>query len=213
MDADGPTTPDTTSGTAPGPVPGTGPGAFERGHRSAPVGLAMEVDVAAPPGAVWVLLCRVERWATWHPGIDVAVLRGDAPAPGVRLDWRADGMRIRSVVLEAREPVAAGPADPTNSIGASPPPGPGGSSVGRLEWTLRMMGATGAQRWTLTPRPDGGTSVRLEEWWTGITPRLLRRTLQRTLDVARAGWLERLRHRAERPPSTPGDPGKDVPAS
>ncbi|TVP46340.1 MAG: hypothetical protein EA350_07450 [Gemmatimonadales bacterium] len=167
------------------------PGAFERGHLAAPVAVALEVDVAAPPERVWNLLCRVERWAAWHPGIDVAILRGDAPAPGVKLDWRADGMRIRSVVLEAREPG-------------------GGTSPGRLEWTLRMMGATGAQRWSLLPLPDGGTSVRIEEWWTGITPRLLRRTLQRTLDVARAAWLERLRHRAERPPTTPGDSGKDT---
>jgi hypothetical protein len=179
------------------------PGAFERGLAGSPVAVALEVDVAAPPERVWHLLCRVERWTAWHPGIDVAVLRGEAPAPGVQLDWRADGMRIRSVVLEALEPGAAGPGALAD---------PGSTSAGRLEWTLRMMGATGAQRWTLLPLPDGGTSVRVEEWWTGITPRLLRRTLQRTLDVARAAWLERLRHRAERPPSTPGDSGKEVSA-
>ncbi|CAN5787532.1 hypothetical protein BH23GEM11_BH23GEM11_14180 [soil metagenome] len=175
-------------------------GAFERGHTAAAVAVALEVDVAAPPERIWQLLCAVDRWSAWHPGIDVAILRGDAPAPGVQLDWRADGMRIRSVILDAMEP---GNGDSTGLAG------PAGASVGRLEWSLRMMGATGALRWTLQPLPSGGTLVRIEEWWMGITPRLLRRTLQRTLDVARAGWLERLRHRAERPPSNPGASGKE----
>jgi len=138
-----------------------------------PVSVALEVDLAASPEEAWAALVRVERWPRWHPGVEVAVLRADAPAPGVRLDWRADGMRIRSVVLAAQAPV-------------------------HLEWTLRMMGGRGAQRWTLAPALRGGTTVRLEEWWTGLAPRLLRRTLQPTLDVARAAWLARLRDHLDR---------------
>lgn len=142
--------------------------AFDRALARAPVSVALEVDLPVPPERAWSTLVRVERWPLWHPGVEVAVLRADAPAPGVRLDWRVDGMRIRSMVLEA---------DPPR----------------RLEWSLRMLGGRGAQRWTLTSSPGGTTSVRLEEWWTGVAPHLLRRTLQRTLVVARTVWLERLR--------------------
>jgi uncharacterized protein YndB with AHSA1/START domain len=149
--------------------------AFDRAHARAPVSVALEVDLPVPPERAWATLVRVERWPLWHPGVEVAVLRADVPAPGVRLDWRADGMRIRSVVLQADSPR-------------------------RLEWSLRMLGGRGAQRWTLTPSPGGVTAVRLEEWWTGVAPVLLRRTLQRTLVVARTVWLERLRDHGVRQP-------------
>jgi uncharacterized protein YndB with AHSA1/START domain len=143
---------------------------FEREMAASPVRVALEVDVAAPPGDVWDALLDVRRWPLWHRGIHVAILRGEEPAPGVRLDWHADGMRIRSTVLSL-EPER------------------------RISWTLSSFGSRGGQRWSLEPRSDGGTRVRLEEWWTGLLPRILRRTLQRTLDVARAAWLEALADR------------------
>lgn len=163
----------------PTPAP-SDPRVFDQALARAPVSVALEVDLPVAPRRAWSALVRVERWPLWHPGVEVAVLRGDAPAPGVRLDWRADGMRIRSHVLVVDE-------------------------LHRLEWSLRMLGGHGAQRWTLTPSPDGATSVRLEEWWTGLAPRLLRGTLQRTLEVARTAWLERLRDHVTRNPSS-GDP-------
>jgi uncharacterized protein YndB with AHSA1/START domain len=152
---------------------------FEAAMSGAAVRVALEVDVPAPVDRVWTSLVDVERWPRWHPGIRMAVLRADAPAPGARLDWQADGMRIRSTVFEVDE-------------------------GHRIAWSLRTLGAHGAQRWTLEPLPPGPgspevTRLRLEEWWVGLTARVLRRTLQRTLDVARAAWLERLRDHASRP--------------
>jgi uncharacterized protein YndB with AHSA1/START domain len=153
-------------------------GDFEQAMNGAAVRVALEVDVPAPPDRVWEILVRVERWPLWHPGVGMAILRADGPAPGARLDWQADGMRIRSTVYEVEEAT-------------------------RLAWSLRSLGAHGAQRWTLEsiPAENGtppGTRVRLEEWWAGPTARILGRTLQRTLDVARAAWLERLRDHASR---------------
>lgn len=143
-----------------------------------PVDVRLEVEVPAPPDRVWELLARVERWPRWHPGIRVAILRGELES-GTRLDWRADGMRIRSVVREVEAPR-------------------------RLGLTLRMIGGRGYARWTIAPAGTGVTLVRVEEVWEGLLVRILRRTLRRTLRVSRTAWLEALRDRFERGRDAPG---------
>jgi hypothetical protein len=151
---------------------------FERAQMAAPVSLALEVDALAPAEVVWQHLVRADRWRQWYRGIDTAHVRRMGPAQpphlspvikavGDRLDWRVDGIRIRSVLTEVTPPL-------------------------RLEWTLQTLGARGALRWTLDPARSHGCRVRLEEWWTGIPVRLLRRTLRRTLRVSRTAWLEGL---------------------
>lgn len=136
-----------------------------------PVDVRLEVEVPAAPDRVWELLARVERWPRWHPGMQVAVLRGELES-GTRLDWRADGMRIRSVVREV---------DPPRRLGL----------------TLRMIGGRGYARWTIAPTGGGHTLVRVEEVWEGLLVRILQRTLRRTLRVSRTAWLEALRGRLE----------------
>lgn len=136
----------------------------------APVVLREERDVPAPPARVWAALIGVERWARWHRGIRFAVLRGE-PEPGTALHWRADGMRISSVLVEV-------------------------DSERRVGWTIRTLGARGYQRWSLEELPGGGTRVRLEESWEGLAVRLLGGTLRRTLTASRDEWLEGLQREA-----------------
>ena len=138
---------------------------------SAAVDIRMEVEVAAPTDVVWEVLTRFKAWPLWHRGVSFAVLRGEL-APGTRLHWRADGMRIRSELKEV---------EPERTLG----------------FTLRTMGGRGYHRWTLLPLDAERTLVRSEEVWEGFVARLLRRTLRRTLEVSRANWLEALRERAE----------------
>lgn len=131
-----------------------------------PVSLALEARIAADPEAVWAVLADVRGWPRWHRGVGLAVLRGDLE-PGTRLDWRSDGMRIRSVLAEV---------DPERRLGL----------------TTRMIGGRGYLRWSLEPLADGGTRVRTEEMWEGLAVSLLRRTLRRTLKISRTHWLEAL---------------------
>lgn len=143
----------------------------------APVSLRLEAKAAAPPERVWAVLVDVARWPTVHRGVDFAVLRG-APEPGTHLHWRADGMRITSVIAEAEE-------------------------GRRLGWTLRAFGGRGYLRWSLEPLEGGGTLIRLEEDWSGLLVRILKRTLGRTLLASRQHWLEGLGRVAEAPGSAP----------
>jgi hypothetical protein len=156
---------------------------FEHRWGSAPVAIALEVDARGSPVSVWDHLVRMERWRSWYRGIDSAHVRrrgaegeigpsadgvgSSLLAVGDRLDWRVDGIRIRSRITEV-VPTA------------------------RLAWTLQTLGAHGALRWTLVPTPEDGCRVRLEEWWAGMPVRLLRGTLRRTLQISRIAWLEGL---------------------
>ena len=136
---------------------------FEPG---APVVLRRERALSAPPARVWEALSRVEHWPRWHRGIRFAVLRGSVE-PGAVLHWRADGMRISSLLMEVEE-------------------------ERRLGWTIRTLGARGYQRWSLEAVPGRGTLVRLEESWEGLMVRILARTLRRTLGASREEWLRGL---------------------
>ncbi|TVR66732.1 MAG: hypothetical protein EA422_01370 [Gemmatimonadales bacterium] len=144
----------------------------------APVEVRLEVEVDAVPEVVWALLSRPERWRLWHRGVREAGLDGGLE-PGSRLLWRADGMRIVSEIREV-EPER------------------------RLGFTLRTLGGRGYLRWSLEPLAPGRTLVRSEEVWDGISVRVLRRTLRRTLERSRTHGLEGLKARAEGGSSPPG---------
>jgi hypothetical protein len=167
---------------SPAPAPLPPDPDFDQALDRAALSLVLQVEVAAPPEATWEILVDVPRWPLWHRGIQVAILRAEAPEPGVRLDWQAEGMRIRSVLFEVL---------PRQ----------------RLAWSLATLGGTGALRWTLEPLPGGGTRVTLEEWWNGITARILRGTLRRTLTRGRTAWLEALANRVEKAAKDPPPEG------
>jgi len=145
----------------------------------APVEVRLEVEVEAAPEAIWALLSHPERWRLWHRGVREAGLEGGLQ-PGSRLLWRADGMRILSEIREV-EPER------------------------RLGFTLRTLGGRGYLRWSLEPLAPGQTLVRSEEVWDGISVRLLRRTLRRTLERSRVHGLEGLKAQAEGGATNPED--------
>lgn len=165
-------TPD--EGTPGDPVSGRDPGRRSTQAGRSPVELLLEVEVAAEPERVWAVLTQVRDWPRWHPHMTFAVARGDL-AEGTRLDWRADGMRIRSVIQEL---------DPLERFGLS----------------TRMLGGHGRLRWVLEEVAPARTRIRFEESWEGLLVRLLQRTLHRTLTLSRTAWLEALRDRAEEAP-------------
>ena len=90
--------------------------------RDAPAVAKAEIEVAAPPEAVWSLITDVERWPSWNPDVKSVTLDGDF-APGSTFRWKAGPSTIVSTVREVDPPreVALDRKDDRDPGGARPP--------------------------------------------------------------------------------------------
>ncbi len=140
----------------------------------APVQATRSVPIAAAPSLVWAVLADIPSWPTWNTDVrDVSV--PDGVRPGATFTWRSGAARISStfaVVEPERE----------------------------LSWTGRTLGIHAVHVYRLEPWPDSTTTVVLEESWTGLPARLLRRKCQAMLDDALDSGLTRLKSAVENRP-------------
>lgn len=138
---------------------------------NAPVKSASEIEIEAPPEVVWDVLTGFEDWPSWNPGVKSMSFQG-ALEPGSEFRWKAGPGRLVST-LKRVEPSRA------------------------IEWTGRTMSIKALHVWRLEPR-NGTTFVRTEESFDGLVARLLRGSLQKTLDKALEESLQHLKAEAER---------------
>jgi len=138
---------------------------------AAPVKSTAEIDIAAPPQAVWEVLTRFDNWPNWNP--DVKSMAFDGPlAPGSTFRWKA------------------GPGTIVSKLDRVEPPR-------YISWHGKTLTIDAYHEWWLEPR-DGGTHVRTEETFSGLLASILRRPLQKTLDKSFAAGVERLKTETER---------------
>jgi hypothetical protein len=137
----------------------------------APVVGASEAEIAAAPEAVWEVLTAFERWPSWNPDVKSMAVQGPV-APGSVFRWKA------------------GPGTITSTIQRVEPPR-------QIAWIGRTLGIKAVHVWQLEPR-DGRTFVRTEESFEGLLARLLRGSMQKTLDSSLADGLRYLKAEAER---------------
>ena len=140
-------------------------------NREAPVVAADEIEIAASPQAVWDVLADLESWPRWNPDVKSMSAQGE-PAEGSTFRWKA------------------GPGTITSTIRQLEPPS-------TMAWTGRTLGIDAKHVYRLEPR-DGATVVRTAESYEGFVARLLRGTLQKTLEKALADGLGYLKAEAER---------------
>ena len=136
----------------------------------APVVGASEIEIAAAPETVWDVLSAIDRWPSWNPDVKSMSLEGPLGAGSV-FRWKA------------------GPGTITSTIRRVEPPQ-------LIAWTGRTLGIDAIHVYRLEPR-DGGTFVRTDESYEGLVARLLRGSLQKTLDRALADGLRYLKDEAE----------------
>lgn len=138
---------------------------------AAPVRSSRSIEVAAPPGVVWDVLTGFADWPKWNP--DVKSMSFDGPLePGSTFRWKSGPGTIVSTLEEV---------DPPR----------------RVRWRGRTMSIAALHEYRLEPR-DGGTRVETEETFSGLLARLMRGSLQKTLDRALEQGLEQLKAEAER---------------
>jgi uncharacterized protein YndB with AHSA1/START domain len=138
--------------------------------REAPVIVEAEIEIAAPPEAVWEVLTDLARWPSWNPDVKSMSFEG-AVAEGSEFRWKAGPGTITSTLRRVERPRLIG-------------------------WTGRTLGTNAVHVYRLEPR-DGGTRVHTEESFAGPMARLARGPLRSMLRKSLATGLERLKARVE----------------
>ena len=140
-------------------------------NENAPVVGRSELEIAAPPDAVWEVLTAFERWPSWLRDVKSMSIEGPVAA-GTVFRWKA------------------GPGTITSKLERVEPPQ-------LIAWTGRTFGIEAIHFWHFEAR-DGATFVRTEESYEGLVARLLRGWLQKTLDRALDDGLQDLKAEVER---------------
>jgi hypothetical protein len=130
-----------------------------------------EVEIAAPPEVVWEVLTRFERWPEWNPDVKSMSFDGSV-APGSEFRWKAGPGRIVSTLEQVDAPRY-------------------------ISWRGRTMSIKAMHEWRLE-RHGGGTRVETEESFAGLLVRLMRGSLQKSLDRTLEQGLQHLKREAER---------------
>jgi hypothetical protein len=123
---------------------------------------------------VWDLLSDIERWPQWNALVQTAVLDGPLH-PGSVFKWKSKGLTIVSTLQEV-------------------------APNQRLTWTGKAFGTQAIHRWEIEPT-DQGVLLRTEESFDGWLPRLMPKTMQRTLDETLPSWLQAIKSNAETRPA------------
>jgi hypothetical protein len=137
----------------------------------APVISRTEIEIAAAPDVVWEVLTDFNRWPSWNPSVKSMA----APEPivvGSVFRWKAGPGRITSTILHLEPPRL-------------------------IAWSGRTMGLRAIDVFRLEARGET-TLVREEESWGGPVARVLRTSLQRTLDRSLQEGVRAPKEAAER---------------
>lgn len=140
--------------------------------RSAPAVADAETEIAADPETVWEVLTDLEGWPRWNPDVSSVRLDGRVE-PGATFTWKAGRATITSTIRKTERPSLIG-------------------------WTGKTAGIDAIHVWRLEPSSDGVT-VSMQESFSGLVAKLLRKRLQRDLDATTTKGLEALKAAAERP--------------
>jgi uncharacterized protein YndB with AHSA1/START domain len=139
-------------------------------NRAAPVIAADEIEIAASPQAVWDVLADLESWPRWNPDVKSMSMQGDL-AEGSTFRWRAGPGTITSTIQQVEPPKL-------------------------IAWTGTTFGIKARHVYRLEPRGEG-TLVHTEESYEGLVARLLRGSLQKTLEKGLSDGLRYLQAEAE----------------
>jgi uncharacterized protein YndB with AHSA1/START domain len=140
-------------------------------NKAAPVVAADEIEIAAGPQAVWDVLTDFESWPRWNPDVKSMSLEGGLEKGSV-FRWRAGPGTITSTIQHVEAPTEIG-------------------------WTGTTFGIKAKHVYRLEPRAEA-TLVHTEESYEGLVARLLRGSLQKTLEKGLSDGLRYLKAETER---------------
>lgn len=140
-------------------------------NTAAPVVAVDEIEIEAPPEAVWDVLTDFEAWPAWNRDVKSMAIDGDVSA-GTVFRWKAGPSTITSTIRRVERPQL-------------------------IAWTGKTLGVRAIHFWHLAPR-DGQALVRTEESYQGLLARVFSGRLRKTLETALADGLADLKSEVER---------------
>jgi hypothetical protein len=138
---------------------------------AASVSSSRSIEIEALPEVVWSVLTGIADWPQWNPDVKSMSFDGRLE-PGSTFRWKAGPGTIVSTLEEV---------DPPRYV----------------RWRGKTMSIAALHEYRLTPR-DGGTHVETEETFSGLLVRLMRGSLQKTLDTSLEQGLQHLKAESER---------------
>jgi uncharacterized protein YndB with AHSA1/START domain len=142
-----------------------------RGTGVAAASSQAQIQIAATPERVWDLLANIDQWPKWNVLVQTAVLSGPLH-PGSVFKWTSKGLTIISTLQEV-------------------------APNQRLTWTGKAFGTRAIHTWEIAGT-DQGVVLRTTESFDGWLPRLMPKTMQRTLDETLPSWLKAIKSEVER---------------
>jgi uncharacterized protein YndB with AHSA1/START domain len=143
-------------------------------NRAAPVVAVDEIEIGASLQTVWDVLTDLEGWPRWNSDVKSMSTEG-ALAQGTVFRWKAGPGTITSTIQDVQPPTL-------------------------IAWTGTTFGIKAKHVYRLEPRGDG-TLVHTEESYEGLVARLLRGSLQKTLEKGLSDGLRYLKAETERRPA------------
>ena len=129
-----------------------------------------ELAIAASPKAIWDVLTDLESWPRWNPDVKSMSVQGGL-AQGSVFRWRAGPGTITSTIQQVEPPRL-------------------------IAWTGATFGIKARHVYRLESRGEA-TLVHTEESYEGLVARLLRGSLQKTLEKGLSDGLRYLQAEAE----------------
>jgi hypothetical protein len=137
----------------------------------APASARHEIVIGAPIEVVWNLIAEIDGWSRWNPSVSKAKLNGPF-ATGSTFDWRSNGVSIRSTLQQI-------------------------IPKSRIAWTGKALGTRAIHVWIFEASTDG-VRVCTEESFDGWLVKMMRGSMQKTLDAALIVWLQHLARAAQK---------------
>jgi len=139
-------------------------------NTNAPVKTVQEIIINASPEKVWSILSDFQNWETWNSSVKNVSLKGLLQS-GTAFSWKSAGMQINSIIHIAEAPSLLG-------------------------WTGKALGTFAIHNWRIQPSGTQ-TKVIMGEGMEGFLARLVKKSLQKTLDKGSGQWLNELKAAAE----------------
>lgn len=139
-------------------------------NEKAPVIARAKIGINADPESVWKIMADINKWPRWNPEIKSATIFGDLSA-GTKFQWKAGPGTITSQLLEV---------DPPKT----------------MVWKGKTMGIKAVHIWNID-FIDEKTIVTTEESWDGIIVRLMKGTMQNSLQKSINAGLDYLKIECE----------------